>query len=211
MTDQSVIQDQGMARPRDPDKRRRILDAAVRVFSRDGYRRAAVSDIADEAGVAKGGLYLYFPSKVVLFGEAFLAGFDADREALREAVEHGRDPERTLRALFAHWADLEADFESLMAMFLDFLAECGRGSLPEEIRDRAAGIYLEMRGLVASLLRVGIRRKKFRRGIDADATAQGIMAFWDGLLAARLVIGDEVEVARSSRSFLRTVLRGIRA
>ena len=46
-----------------PDKRRVILDAAVRVFASKGYHTSRVGDIAEEAGVAHGLLYHYFPSK----------------------------------------------------------------------------------------------------------------------------------------------------
>ena len=45
------------------DKRRLILDAAVRVFARKGYHTSRVGDIAEEAGVAHGLLYHYFRSK----------------------------------------------------------------------------------------------------------------------------------------------------
>jgi TetR/AcrR family transcriptional regulator, fatty acid metabolism regulator protein len=45
------------------DKRRLILDAAVRVFARQGFHTCRVSDIADEAGVAYGLVYHYFQSK----------------------------------------------------------------------------------------------------------------------------------------------------
>src|SRR5207248_8735392 len=45
------------------DRRRELLDAAVRVFARKGFRAARVGDIAEEAGVAHGLLYHYFCSK----------------------------------------------------------------------------------------------------------------------------------------------------
>jgi AcrR family transcriptional regulator len=44
-------------------KRQRILDAAVRVFARQGYETSRVGDIAKEAGVAYGLVYHYFGSK----------------------------------------------------------------------------------------------------------------------------------------------------
>jgi TetR/AcrR family transcriptional regulator, fatty acid metabolism regulator protein len=53
-------------------KRRRILDAAVRVFARQGFHTCRVSDIADEAGVAYGLVYHYFQSKDEVLDTLFL-------------------------------------------------------------------------------------------------------------------------------------------
>ena len=57
----------------DPDKPQQIIDAAVRVFARSGYYNSRVSDIAREAGIAAGTIYLYFKTKeeilVTLFRE----------------------------------------------------------------------------------------------------------------------------------------------
>jgi len=54
------------------DKRRLILDAAVRVFARQGFHACRVSDIADEAGVAYGLVYHYFSSKDEILDTVFL-------------------------------------------------------------------------------------------------------------------------------------------
>jgi AcrR family transcriptional regulator len=53
------------------DKRRLIVNAAVRVFARKGYHASRVSDIAEEAGVAHGLLYHYFRSKEELLETIF--------------------------------------------------------------------------------------------------------------------------------------------
>src|SRR3989442_11262936 len=58
---------------RDPGKPQQIIDAAIRVFARTGYYNSRVSDIAREAGIASGTIYLYFKTKdeilVTLFRE----------------------------------------------------------------------------------------------------------------------------------------------
>jgi AcrR family transcriptional regulator len=58
------------------DKRRQILDAAVRVFARQGFHGCRVSDIADEAGVAYGLVYHYFDSKEEVLDTLFLERWD---------------------------------------------------------------------------------------------------------------------------------------
>jgi TetR/AcrR family fatty acid metabolism transcriptional regulator len=66
------------------DKRRMILDAAVRVFAQQGFHTCRVSDIADEAGVAYGLVYHYFQSKDEVLDTLFLERWNVMLEAIRE-------------------------------------------------------------------------------------------------------------------------------
>jgi TetR/AcrR family fatty acid metabolism transcriptional regulator len=73
------------------DRRRQILDAAVRVFARQGFHGCRVSDIADEAGVAYGLVYHYFRSKEEILDTLFLERWDVlvatiDEVASREDI-----------------------------------------------------------------------------------------------------------------------------
>src|SRR5204862_1417725 len=71
------------------DKKRLILDAAVRVFARQGFHTCRVSDIADEADVAYGLVYHYFKSKDQILDTLFLERSDV---LLRAIAEAGRRP-----------------------------------------------------------------------------------------------------------------------
>ncbi|HLM86098.1 MAG TPA: TetR/AcrR family transcriptional regulator [Solirubrobacteraceae bacterium] len=74
------------------DKRRLILDAAVRVFARQGFHACRVSDIADEAGVAYGLVYHYFASKDEVLDTLFLERWNVMLELIRE-VDAASSPE----------------------------------------------------------------------------------------------------------------------
>src|SRR5688500_15978614 len=65
LTDRSIARDRppGERQAGAEEKRRRILDAAVHVFARNGFHTSRVGDIAEQAGVAHGLLYHYFASK----------------------------------------------------------------------------------------------------------------------------------------------------
>lgn len=69
------------------DRRRQILEAAVRVFARQGYHSSRVSDIADEAGVAYGLMYHYFRSKDELLDTIFSERWELMLAAIRAADE----------------------------------------------------------------------------------------------------------------------------
>jgi TetR/AcrR family transcriptional regulator, fatty acid metabolism regulator protein len=84
-----------MAAPAATDKRRVILDAAVRVFARQGFHTCRVSDIADEARVAYGLVYHYFSSKEEILDTLFLDRWDLMLEAISHAdAEQPTAPEK---------------------------------------------------------------------------------------------------------------------
>ena len=73
------------------EKRRQLLDAAVRVFARKGFHASRVGDIAEEAGVAHGLLYHYFASKEELLETVFRETWSELLEAFAR-VEEAREP-----------------------------------------------------------------------------------------------------------------------
>lgn len=77
-------------------RRERILDAAFHVFSRSGYREAAVDDIAREAETSKGGIYFHFPTKESIFVE--LLDSTADRLIAKVEREVDTETEPVARA-----------------------------------------------------------------------------------------------------------------
>jgi len=69
--------------PRALDRQRRILDAALRVFSRRAYRDASVDEVAEVARTSKGGVYFHFPNKEAIF----LALLERTAARLRGKIE----------------------------------------------------------------------------------------------------------------------------
>lgn len=90
------------------DKRERILLAAERIFGRHGFFAARVSEIAKEAGVADGTIYLYFKSKDDLLISLFEQRMTQVNEALRAAIA-GVPPKDQLRAFIKAYLQLVHD------------------------------------------------------------------------------------------------------
>jgi AcrR family transcriptional regulator len=78
-----------MAKAPPVDRRRQILDAAIRVFARQGFHATRVADIADEAGVAYGLVYHYFGSKEDLLETIFRTTWAEMLARVREVEEAG--------------------------------------------------------------------------------------------------------------------------
>jgi TetR/AcrR family transcriptional regulator, fatty acid metabolism regulator protein len=94
-----------MAAPAATDKRRVILDAAVRVFARQGFHTCRVADIADEARVAYGLVYHYFSSKEEILDTLFVDRWSLMRRAIAEADAEHASPREKLEAIAAFIID----------------------------------------------------------------------------------------------------------
>jgi AcrR family transcriptional regulator len=83
------------------DKRRLILEAAVRAFARNGYHACRVGDIAEEAGVAYGLVYHYFPSKEAVLETIFRETWSELLEAVKAVETSGEPAQEQLRQVAA--------------------------------------------------------------------------------------------------------------
>ena len=100
------------------DKRRLILDAAVRVFARQGFHSCRVSDIADEAGVAYGLVYHYFRSKDEVLDTLFLERWNVLLEAIRETDRQDISPREKLYAIASFIVDSYRHDPDLMKVII---------------------------------------------------------------------------------------------
>ena len=88
-----------------PSRREEIIDAAIRVFSREGYTAASVEDIAQECGVAATAVYYHFGGKDELFNQALRTALDRFSEAVYVARLAGDPtaPATLRRVIHAGW------------------------------------------------------------------------------------------------------------
>ena len=100
------------------DKRRQILDAAIRVFARQGFHSTRVSDIADEAGVAYGLVYHYFSSKDEVLNELFSERWSLMLAAIDEADRRDASPREKLAAVAAFIVDSYRHDPELMKVII---------------------------------------------------------------------------------------------
>jgi TetR/AcrR family transcriptional regulator, fatty acid metabolism regulator protein len=100
------------------DKRRLILDAAVRVFARRGFNGCRVSDIADEAGVAYGLVYHYFRSKDEVLDTLFLERWNVLLDVIRDLDAGDAPPREKLHAITSFIVDSYRHDPELMKVII---------------------------------------------------------------------------------------------
>ena len=99
--------------------RRQVLDAALQLFSHQGYRATSVREIAETAGVSTGNVYHHFPDKEALFNtllDEFWKISETPRYPFTRALRTGRFPEN-IEQLGAAARDSVREFRPYMALF----------------------------------------------------------------------------------------------
>ena len=131
------------------EKRQLILDAAVRVFARQGFHTCRVSDVADEAGVAYGLVYHYFSSKDQILDTLFTERWSVLLSVIAETDAKDIPAREKLRAIAAFIIDSYRHDPELMKVIIVEVTRAantfGRTHLPE-IREAYAGIATIVRG-----------------------------------------------------------------
>ena len=164
---------------RDPDKPQQIIDAAIRVFARHGYYKSRVSDIAKEAGMASGTIYLYFKTKdeilVTLFREKMAQWVAAMGTAIADAPDAAAKIRR-LVALHLRMLEDDPDLAEVVQVELRQGHKFFRGASAHEISAYFALIETVLeQGIAEGLIRpdvpVKLATKMLFGAVDQVATS----------------------------------------
>jgi AcrR family transcriptional regulator len=195
-------------RPNVSDERKsQILNAAEGVFTRKGFDEARMDDIAEETGLSKGTLYLYFKSKedlvIAILDRIFLGAFkqleapEAAESSATEAVR--RFTEETIR-----------DYKKMLRMMpiaYEFLALAFRNRVVQKAFKQYFNVYM---GALTPIIQRGIDSGEFRP-VDAQEVAIAAGAIFEGTILLWVYDKSRVDVEHHIRSSIQLLLEGVQA
>ena len=169
-----------MPRKKQEEKRVRILESAARVFAREGFYNAKIKDVAQEAGVAHGTVYLYFDGKDDLLISLFRESLSELVRYVQSEIQKEKNAEDKLRRMISLQIELIETNPELTALMLVEFPQTGKFLSSDSINELAA--YIDM---IANILKEGIAEGVFDNSIDVDVVAtviysgiQGIATRW---------------------------------
>ncbi|MFN0140298.1 MAG: TetR/AcrR family transcriptional regulator [Pyrinomonadaceae bacterium] len=189
------------------DTREAILDATDRLLARYGYRKMTIDDLAKEAGIGKGTVYLYFPSKE----EIALSHIDRIVERLIEKLQEiaagpGTAEQKLVKMLLER---VVLRFDSVQHYTLglnELLAE-----LRPKLLERRRRHFEEEAGIIAGVIGDGQNAGRLTTG-DALEIAQTLLSATNSLLPYSLSVielGDRTEVEKQARRTAELLIRGL--
>ena len=168
---------------KDPDKPQQIVEAAIRVFARNGYYNSRVSDIAREAGIASGTIYLYFKTKDEILVTLFRDRMAAFVARLRREIAAEPDPVAKIRRLVGvHFAVLEQNpaLAEVVQVELRQGHKFFRGASAHEV-----SAYFE---LIGSILEEGVAAGRFHADLPVKVATKMLFGAMDQM-ATSWVLG----------------------
>jgi len=192
-----------MARRKSDEKRRRILEAAVRVFARKGYHGAKVAEVARRAGVADGTIYLYFRNKedilVSLFDEVMAEHVTRARAQVPRAVGAAAK----LRVIAEHHLRLFSGNEDLAVVFQVELRQSTR------FLERFTASWLQdYFALLGEVLAEGQRRGEIRPELNRKLATKALFGILDEMVTSWTLGRKDYDVGTLAEPVVDLFLRG---
>lgn len=198
------IRSNGSTRAVITDKREAILRAAVKVFARNGYFNSKVSDIAGEAGIADGTVYLYFKSKEEVLHSVF------DR-AMEEFVSQGKQEiaeitdvrEKLRRIARLHLKNLGADRDAAIVFQVEL-----RGSTKFMEEFSAAG-FAEYLNIIRETIAEGQKQGVFRQDLNATICSKILYGALDEMVTNWILSKKDYELEPMADTVLEIFFGGV--
>jgi TetR/AcrR family transcriptional regulator, fatty acid metabolism regulator protein len=181
------------------DKRRLILDAAVRVFARQGFHTCRVSDIADEAGVAYGLVYHYFQSKDEVLDTLFLERWDLMLAAIREIDANRNTARAKLREIASFIVDSYRHDPDLMKVIIVEVTRAANSFGQAHLAQ-----ITEAYELIGRIVAQAQERGEFRPEISAEFAAQAFYGAIEQVLTGWIfgVVAEDGDAYERAKDYI---------
>ena len=186
------------------DKREAILRAAIKVFAAKGYFNSKVSDIAGEAGIADGTVYLYFKSKDEILHSIFDRAMEEFIAEGRSEIAESGDPQAKLRRIAQlHLEKLGADRDLAIVFQVEL-----RGSTKFMQEFSAAG-FAEYLDIIRETIAEGQRSGAFRTDVKPIVCAKVLYGALDEMVTNWILSTKPYPLAPMADEVLKIFFGGI--
>jgi TetR/AcrR family transcriptional regulator, cholesterol catabolism regulator len=157
--------------PRVANQRERILHKATLLFARSGFDAASLSELAEEAGISKAGIYHYFKTKQEVYDAIIIRTLQGLSDHVSAAVATVAEPREQLPAfMMAHADFFERNYLAFRCMLVGFGDMKAPGS-----RHEAVVLRERYEQLLRELLAEGVARGQFR-DVNPASTGRAVLS-----------------------------------
>jgi len=186
------------------EKYKKILEAAIKIFSKYGYHKSTVSQIAKEAGVADGTIYLYFKNKDDILRSFFNYKTKEVFSKFKEEVRQGKNALDKLRRLITyHLKAFESNRE--MAIVYEVETKRRRHLSDDKIRE-ISNLYQE---IVKEIIELGQQEGTIRKDLSIPFLKQFMVGAIDEVITTWLYSSKKYSLSSMAEPLIDLIIKGI--
>ena len=184
--------------------RNRIIQEAASEFARLGFDQANINIIAEQAGIGKGTIYLYFENKRELFLEMLRSIAQSQLTTIRVALATDGTTRQRIERLFRAFAHLAEEQSDSFNVYMSALYGVNRA-----FKDEATKLLRDYLAVIALMLEEGKARGELQYE-NVEATALVVLSLTESyVLTARVLGQSQVAIVSQASSVAQSILQGI--
>ena len=188
------------------ERKSQILDAAMETFSKKGFHKTRMADIAESSGLSKGSLYWYFDSKDAIILKLIDRVFEFEIRDLTALLTDERTTEERLYVYVDRSGRDIINMLKWMPLVYDFLALAFR---QDTIKKAIRGYYQKNVDLLVKLIQQGIDSGEFMPGSALEA-AYAIGAIIEGTVMLWIYAPHQIDIQAHITSSTKLLIRGLK-
>ena len=189
------------------DKRNRIINAALIIFSGDGFQNSKIEDIAKSADIGKGTLYEYFSSKDELFLEVFSRFKESVLSKYWVVLKDVSDPLSKLKRVAKISADICADDKIQMKFLAQFSFECMTREEGNKLSELLNEYNEEIAALISGIVKDGIE-EGLLKPLDVKILSNNFADTLFGMYMRYQLSGDKMDLQAESQLLYEIFVKG---
>ncbi len=189
------------------DKRNRIINAALTVFSGDGFQNSKIENIAKTADIGKGTLYEYFASKDELFLEVFSKFKESVLSKYWVVLKESSDPLSKLRRVAKINAEICADDKIQMKFLAQFSFECITREEGNKLSELLNEYNEEIAALISGIVKEGIE-EGLLKPLDVEILSKNFADTLFGMYMRYQLSGGKMDLQADSQLLYEIFVKG---
>jgi len=188
----------------------RLLNAAMKLFVKKGYKGSSVAEITKEAGFTRGALYCHFETKehlareiIKLFEEKYL------KSMMNYVEKEGKDASDKFQKMMRFNVRFAGEHPDL-CLFMTVISAEMVGSR-NRLEPYLKSVYRKWSEFITGILKDGKRTGEFKKEIDPQMMAWVIIGVHDGVLLQKEMNRETIDLQAYTKQFRNLIISGVRS
>ncbi len=183
----------------------KIINAAMNEFSKHGFAKTSIQNIAHAADVGKGTVYEYFKSKDELFNRCFEKYIQILFSKVQLKINDSQSPVQKLRKIFLSVFEEFEKHKDFFVIYLEYMIMQTTWLKNEKTTEVLSNLYKNAAEMIVNIFTSGEKNIKFKSGIEIKNLAKIITGFIDAIMLYKMINPEMIDIESSIETIINLI------